>query len=186
MIGKAARIAAILVVPLAGLAALWAQSETLSREGTDWEVPVQGYDPRDLLRGHYVEFQYDWPVRREEGEDRDLFVSLMTRNTDTHGMRQAESRLSEWMVSTYGPDVSPQDFHAVVEVYLDGGWHLIDPTGMAKAEDMAIIGVGRDAVDIAFLTGFAPLTLKKQTVSVHRIGASSGPLARPTETATLT
>ena len=75
MIGKAARIAAILVVPLAGLAALWAQSETLSQEGTDWEVPVQGYDPRDLLRGHYVEFQYDWPVRSEEGEDRDIFVA---------------------------------------------------------------------------------------------------------------
>jgi hypothetical protein len=31
------------------------------REGTDWEVPIAGYDPRDILRGHYVEFEYDWP-----------------------------------------------------------------------------------------------------------------------------
>lgn len=77
MIGTVARIAAILVLPLAGLAALWAQSDTLSRQGTDWEVAVQGYDPRDLLRGHYVEFRYDWPVREdaEDSEDRGFFAS---------------------------------------------------------------------------------------------------------------
>ena len=75
MIAKVARIAAILGLPLAGLAALWAQSETLSHQGTDWEVPVQGYDPRDLLRGHYVEFRYDWPVREQEGEDEDIFIA---------------------------------------------------------------------------------------------------------------
>jgi len=33
----------------------------LSRQGTDWLVPIEGYDPRDLLRGHYVQFSYDWP-----------------------------------------------------------------------------------------------------------------------------
>jgi hypothetical protein len=56
----AARLAAF-ALPLAGLAALWGWSDYLSRQGTDWLVPIQGYDPRDLLRGHYVEFSYDWP-----------------------------------------------------------------------------------------------------------------------------
>ncbi|MEM7688648.1 MAG: GDYXXLXY domain-containing protein [Pseudomonadota bacterium] len=60
---KAARALLLVALPLAGLAALWVQSDTLSRQGTDWEVPIQGYDPRDLLRGHYVEFRYDWPIR---------------------------------------------------------------------------------------------------------------------------
>lgn len=69
MIGSAVRALAVLVVPIAGLAALWASSDTLSRRGTDWEVPIQGYDPRDLLRGHYVEFRYAWPIRAQEGED---------------------------------------------------------------------------------------------------------------------
>lgn len=64
---KLARIAAGLL-PLAGLAGLWAMSESVSREGTDWDVPIAGYDPRDLLRGHYVEFTYDWPIPQVDGD----------------------------------------------------------------------------------------------------------------------
>lgn len=57
------RLAALLalILPLAGLAALWATTERWHRQGTDWLVPVEGYDPRDLLRGHYIEFTYVWP-----------------------------------------------------------------------------------------------------------------------------
>lgn len=72
------------------------------------------------------------------------------------------------MVSAYAPDVTPQDFHAMVELYLDGGWRLVDPTGMAGAEDAACICVGRDAADIAFLTAYGQLTLNGQQVSVRR------------------
>ena len=57
---RAARLLAA-VLPLAGLAALWAQSDRTYHSGTEWEVPIMGYDPRDYLRGHYVEFSYDWP-----------------------------------------------------------------------------------------------------------------------------
>lgn len=57
---RLARLAA-LALPLAGLAGLWFQSDTHYRTGTEWEVPIEGYDPRDVLRGHYVEFTYDWP-----------------------------------------------------------------------------------------------------------------------------
>lgn len=57
---RLARLAAALL-PLAGLAALWLQSDRTYHAGTEWEVPIMGYDPRDYLRGHYVEFSYDWP-----------------------------------------------------------------------------------------------------------------------------
>jgi hypothetical protein len=57
---------AAIALPIVGLAGLWGMSEYRSRQGTDWEVEIQGYDPRDLLRGHYVEFTYNWP---EDGED---------------------------------------------------------------------------------------------------------------------
>lgn len=57
---KAARLAAA-VLPVLGLAALWLQSDRTYHSGTEWEVPIMGYDPRDYLRGHYVEFSYDWP-----------------------------------------------------------------------------------------------------------------------------
>jgi transglutaminase-like putative cysteine protease len=71
--------------------------------------------------------------------------------------------------STYAPDVQPQDFHAVPEVFLDGRWHLIDPTGMAQASDMAVIGIGRDATDVSFLTAFGSMQMVEQRVNVTRI-----------------
>lgn len=70
------------------------------------------------------------------------------------------------MVSAYAPRVVPQDFHAVVEVYLDNKWHLIDPTQMARAEDIVVIGVGRDAADVSFLTSFGAVELNQLSVTI--------------------
>lgn len=50
-----------LMLPLAGLCGLWVNSHLASQRGTLWDVPVQGYDPRDLLRGHYITYSYEWP-----------------------------------------------------------------------------------------------------------------------------
>ncbi len=50
-----------LALPLAGLAASWATTHRTAQQGTEWLVPIGGYDPRDLLRGHYVIYTYDWP-----------------------------------------------------------------------------------------------------------------------------
>lgn len=72
-------------------------------------------------------------------------------------------------VSVYAPDVVPQDFHAVVEVYLDGAWHIIDPTGMAKPSEIARICAGRDAADASFLTSYGWIEMREQTVVVKRI-----------------
>ncbi|MBJ3761890.1 transglutaminase family protein [Maribius pontilimi] len=72
------------------------------------------------------------------------------------------------MVSCYAPRVTPQDFHAVVQVWLDGDWRIVDPTGMASASETAIIGVGRDAADIAFLTSYGWVTLKDQRITVSQ------------------
>lgn len=68
--------------------------------------------------------------------------------------------------SAYAPYVDPQDFHAVAEVYLDGNWHLVDATGMATPEQIAVIGVGRDAADVSFLTSYGAAILNAQSVFV--------------------
>lgn len=73
------------------------------------------------------------------------------------------------MVSAYSPDVAPQDFHAVAQVWLAGAWHLVDATGMADPATTAIIGVGRDAADIAFLTIFGGAMLNAQVVEVAKV-----------------
>jgi len=68
--------------------------------------------------------------------------------------------------SVYGHNVDPQDFHAVAEVWLEGAWHLVDPTGMTRAEEVVRINSGRDAADVAFLTSYGPLTFIAQSVHV--------------------
>jgi hypothetical protein len=60
----------------------------------------------------------------------------------------------------------------VAEVYLEGQWHLVDPTGMAQSKDILRIGVGRDAADVSFLTSYGSMLLKKQTVKVTRTDAT--------------
>lgn len=50
-----------ILLPLAGLAYSWHSTREIAAQGVEWDVPVTGYDPRDLLRGHYVRFRYIWP-----------------------------------------------------------------------------------------------------------------------------
>ena len=69
-------------------------------------------------------------------------------------------------VSVYAPFVTPQDFHAVAEVYLDGAWHLVDATGMAASNQMARIGVGLDAAEVPFMASFGPAQMQHQSVEV--------------------
>ncbi len=74
--------------------------------------------------------------------------------------------------SVYAPGVTPQDFHAVAEIFLadpegpGGRWHLVDATGMAEAGEMAKIGIGRDAADVSFLSSYGPVGIDLQTISV--------------------
>jgi len=88
-------------------------------------------------------------------------------------------------VACYAPGVSPQDFHAIAQVYLaesaghdaskqqGGSWHCVDPTGMADPQHTAIIGVGRDAADVSFLTTFGPMQFIESKVAVQLEGQGS-------------
>lgn len=68
--------------------------------------------------------------------------------------------------SAYGLGVEPEDFHAVAQVWLDGGWHLVDATGMCAPDETVLIGVGRDACDVPFMETEADAHLVAQSVSV--------------------
>jgi transglutaminase-like putative cysteine protease len=71
------------------------------------------------------------------------------------------------MVSAYALGISPPDFHAVVEVYLGGRWHLVDATRLAPEENLVRIAVGRDATDISFMTIFGTANMISQSVVVE-------------------
>ncbi len=72
------------------------------------------------------------------------------------------------LVSAYGLGVDPQDFHAVVEVWLEDAWHLVDATRLADPSGIVRICVGRDATDISFMTIFGGAALQQQTVWVEQ------------------
>jgi GDYXXLXY protein len=50
------------VLPLLGLVVMIARAEIALRSGPSFRVTITGYDPRDLLSGHYLQyrFAFDW------------------------------------------------------------------------------------------------------------------------------
>lgn len=84
------RLLAVLL-PALGLAALWGLSERTYHQGTEWEVPIQGYDPRDYLRGHYVEFSYDWPEVDEFRDEPPLALCMVGERPNLERVRVLDS-----------------------------------------------------------------------------------------------
>lgn len=72
-------------------------------------------------------------------------------------------------VAAYALALDPPDFHAVFEVFLDGGWWLVDPTRLAPVGGMVRIAHGRDAADIAFLTTAGVAEQVEQQVTVTEV-----------------
>jgi transglutaminase-like putative cysteine protease len=70
--------------------------------------------------------------------------------------------------SVYGADVSPPDFHAVAQVWLEGAWHCVDATGMSTAESLVVIGAGRDAGDVPFMESTRPAHPLSQIIAVSK------------------
>ena len=53
----------------------------------------------------------------------------------------------------------PMDFAAWFEAYLDGSWHTFDARNNQRRIGRVVVGRGRDAVDVATITSFGPVTL---------------------------
>ena len=62
------------------------------------------------------------------------------------------------------PPTEPMDFAAWFEVYLDDQWHTFDARNNRRRVGRVVVGRGRDAVDVALITSFGPLTLTQFVV----------------------
>jgi len=76
-------------------------------------------------------------------------------------------------VSAYAWKLKPADMHAVVEVYVDGRWRLVDPTGKAPIDGLVRVATGLDAADIAFMTVFGEAQMVSQKFSIRRVAGSA-------------
>ncbi|MCU1407857.1 MAG: transglutaminase family protein [Glaciihabitans sp.] len=71
------------------------------------------------------------------------------------------------MVAVYAPGLSPMDFHAVVEAWIEGQWWVVDATRLAPRQSLLRISTGRDAADTAWLTSnWTDLAVKSLLVTV--------------------
>jgi uncharacterized membrane-anchored protein len=58
----------VLVFPLLVLGGLWAKAATYQNVGQQiWKLKITGYDPRDILYGHYLRYRIDWDIKGEQG-----------------------------------------------------------------------------------------------------------------------
>lgn len=70
------------------------------------------------------------------------------------------------LVSVYAPGLSPMDFHAVAEAFVEGRWRVVDATLLAPRQTLVRIATGRDAADTAFLDNHkGTITLNQLTVT---------------------
>ena len=58
------------------------------------------------------------------------------------------------VASVYAPGLSPMDFHAVAEAYIDDAWHVVDATTLAPRQSLLRIATGQDASETAFLSQY--------------------------------
>jgi transglutaminase-like putative cysteine protease len=92
-------------------------------------------------------------------------------------------------VSAFAWRLSPPDFHAVMEAWLEGpeggAWFLFDPTRKAAADGLVRIGVGRDAAEVAFCAPYGAVTYGKPEVRIEALqGSDTAPLTTTAVTLT--
>jgi transglutaminase-like putative cysteine protease len=71
------------------------------------------------------------------------------------------------------PQEEPMDFAAWFEAYLDGRWHTFDARNNRPRTGRVVVGRGRDAVDVALITSFGPLTLTDFEVRAESADAAT-------------
>ena len=81
------------------------------------------------------------------------------------------------LAAVFAPGLSPMEYHAVCEAYVDGSWSVVDATHLAPRQSLLRVSTGRDAADTAFLTnlgGRVQLTGLEVTATVDELPVDDG------------
>jgi len=92
------------------------------------------------------------------------------------------ARISSSLDYGADPAMGPPDFHAVVEVYLSGGWYLLDPSGVSIPTGLLRIGTGRDAADVPFAAIFGKVQSERPYIEIEALTDPAAGIGMPLAT----
>jgi uncharacterized membrane-anchored protein len=91
-----------LLLPIVAFAGLTVRAELSRASGPVFRVAITGYDPRDLLQGHYLRYRIQWPA---DGTCDAVTCCLCLRTSGVHtkvecsvAARTCDAQLSRQMV----------------------------------------------------------------------------------------
>ena len=99
-----------LLLPIVAFAGLTARAELLRASGPVFRVAITGYDPRDLLQGHYLRYRMQWPADgacdeatcclclRTSGDHTRVECSMASKTCDAQLSRQIVEQGREFFI----------------------------------------------------------------------------------------
>ncbi|MFO0575892.1 MAG: GDYXXLXY domain-containing protein [Polyangia bacterium] len=150
------RFAIALLLPLVVLVLLIGRGEYISRSGQKWRVRISGYDPRDLVHGHYLRYRLNWTWNTSEPSERDSdAVFCLNREGDKRAIpeptvdlvpRSRRSSCRSWFPHQteadlrrfYIPEDKGQAFERAVRDETCFIVLAVSPTGQVVVEDLLI------------------------------------------------
>jgi len=116
---------AALVLPILALAVMTANA-TVERNVGDqiWQVKMAGYDPRDLLYGHYLVYRYDWNMT--EDVQRKKTMSCLCLNSSGDGFKDPLVRPVQCGAPTNN------SCRSVIKAYPHGGAYSFNRDGTSE------------------------------------------------------
>lgn len=79
-------------------------------------------------------------------------------------------RIPARLVVGYLHGLEPMDLHAWFEAFVGGRWYAFDATQAQPRGGRVVLGYGRDAADVAFLSNYADLEVVDMNIAVDRVG----------------
>jgi uncharacterized membrane-anchored protein len=138
-----------LLLPIVAFAGLVVRAELLRASGPVFHVAIAGYDPRDLLQGHYLRYRLQWP---REGACNDATCCLCLRTSGAHtkvecGVADAtcDAQLSPQMIEQGREFFIQENAGPALEQAIrrrQGAIALnVTPNGQVRVHDLLIDGV---------------------------------------------
>ena len=138
-----------LLLPIVAFVGLVGRAELLRASGPVFHVAIAGYDPRDLLQGHYLRYRLQWPADGECG-GAPCCLCLQTSGVHTKvacGVvdKTCDAQLSSPMVEQGREFFIQEDAGPALEQAIRRGQGAIalnvTPNGQVRVHDLLIDGV---------------------------------------------